>query len=92
MDHDPTWIQIDAIPIPALWDAILAPDQNQDKSGVMTPLEGTYYRLSVGVTGDPVSEAAADEVNKHAGRKGGRASWEEISGWEEELERLIEVQ
>ena len=50
-------------------------------SGVKTPLEGSYYRLSVGVTGDPVSEAAADEVNKHAGRG------KEIS--EEEVERFI---
>ena len=43
---------------------------------------GNYCRLSGGVTGDPgSSEAAADEVNKHAG--GG----EEIS--EEEVERFI---
>ena len=43
---------------------------------------GNYCRLSGGVTGDPgSSEAAADEVNKHAGRG------EEIS--EEEVERFI---
>ena len=31
-----------------------------------------YYRLSSRVTGDPVSEVAADEVNKHPRRREGQ--------------------
>ena len=39
MDSDPAWIRIHAIPIPALLDAIPAPDLDPQKSRIITPLD-----------------------------------------------------
>ena len=41
VDSDPAWIRIHAIPIPALLNAILAPDLDPQKSGIITPLNKT---------------------------------------------------
>ena len=38
VDSDPAWIRIHAIPIPALLNAIPAPDLDPQKSGIVTPL------------------------------------------------------
>ena len=38
VDSDPAWIQIHAIPIPAHFDVIPAPDLDPQKSGIITPL------------------------------------------------------
>ena len=39
VDSDPARIWIHAIPIPALLNAITAPDLDSQKSGIVTPLE-----------------------------------------------------
>jgi len=38
VDPDPRWIRIQAIPIPALLDAIPDPDPDPAKNGILTPL------------------------------------------------------
>ena len=43
VDSDPAWIRIHVIPIPALLDAIPAPDLDPQKSGIVTPLTRTDY-------------------------------------------------
>ena len=44
VDLDPTWIQIHAIPIPALLGAIPARDLDPQKSGIITPLEPLFVQ------------------------------------------------
>ena len=45
MDSDPAWIWIHAIPIPALLNAILAPDLDPQKSGIVTSLVKTPQKF-----------------------------------------------
>ena len=45
-DSDPAWIRIHAIPIPALFDVIPAPDLDPQRNGIVTPLLGTSVTVS----------------------------------------------
>ena len=74
VDSDPAWIRIYLIPIPALLNAIPAPDLDPQKSGIVTPLVAATY-LNVahrdGVDGGRLADGDAAAGERRAADVGG---------------------
>ena len=77
------WIRIHAIPIPALLDAIPAPDLDPQKSGIVTPLDATVlYAGNVDSTREMKKEGGLSEEKEEgmAGEGGKNAAVDKRAG------------